>query len=129
MWRRMGVRSPSTPYAAAATCLEYYRKELEGRRDHLRNAWLWHGPLILAGATLIAIVIRGKAFQPFRNVLPLVVLLAVWTGLGIWRRHRQAKDLQPEIDKIKTPGTHTPFEQSETSFGTNVSSLQHAPSP
>ena len=99
--RRMWTRSPSHPDAAAATGLEYYRKELEGRRDHLRNAWLWHGPLFLACATLIAIVIRGMAFQPFRNVLPLVVLLAVWTGFGIWRRHRQAKELQREIDEIE----------------------------
>lgn len=99
--RRMWTRSPSRPDAAAATCLEYYRKELEGRRDHLRNALLWHGPLFLACATLIAIVIRGKAFQPFRNVLPLVVLLAVWTGFGMWRRHCQAKELQREIDEIE----------------------------
>jgi len=110
--RRMWTRSLSHPDAAAATGLEYYRKELEGRRDHLRNAWLWHGPLLLACATLIAIVIRGKAFQPFRNVLPLVVLLAVWTGFGMWRRHRQAKELQREIDEIEPRGTRERFERT-----------------
>ena len=110
--RRMWTRSPSRPDAAAATCLEYYRKELEGRRDHLRNAWLWHGPLFLACATLIAIVIRGKAFQPFRNVLPLVVLLAFWTGFGMWRRHRQAKELQREIDEIEPRDTRDRFERT-----------------
>lgn len=101
---RIWARRPSRPDAAAATCLEYYRKELERRRDHLRSAWLWHGPLFLACATLIVILIRGKAFQPFRNVLPLIVLLAVWTGFGIWRRHRQAKELQREIDEIEPRG-------------------------
>jgi len=50
---------------------------------------------------LIAILIRGKAFQPLRNVLPLVVLLAVWTGFGVWRCYRQAKELQREIDEIE----------------------------
>jgi hypothetical protein len=95
---------PSRPDVAAATCLEYYRRELERRRDHLRNPWLWHGPLFLACMILIAILIRGKAFQPFRNVLPLVVLLAIWTGFGVWRRHRQAKELQREIDDIE-PGS------------------------
>src|SRR5690242_14354769 len=110
--RRMWTGNHSRPDAAAATCLEYYRKELEGRRDHLRNAWLWHGPLFLACATLIAIVIRGKAFQPFRNVLPLVVLLAVWTGFGMWRRHRQAKELQREIDEIEPRDTRDRFERT-----------------
>jgi hypothetical protein len=33
-------------------------------------------------------------------VLPLVALLAVWTGFGLIRRRRQAKDLQREIDEI-----------------------------
>jgi hypothetical protein len=92
---------PPRPDAAAATCLEYYRKELERRRDHLKNPWLWHGPLFLAGMILIAILIRGKAFQPLRNVAPLIGLLALWTGFGVWRRYRQAKELQREIDEIE----------------------------
>jgi hypothetical protein len=102
--RRIWGPRPSRPDAAAATCLEYYRKELERRRDHLRNPWLWHGPLFLACLILIAILIRGRAFQPLRNILPLVVLLAVWTAFGVWRRHRQAKELQREIDEIE-PGS------------------------
>jgi len=53
---------------------------------------------------LIAILIRGNAFQPLRNVLPLVVLLAVWTAFGVWRRHQQAKELQRAIDEIE-PGS------------------------
>src|SRR5439155_4908920 len=87
--RRIWGRRPSRPDTVAAAGLEYYRKELERRRDHLRNAWLWHGPLFLACTILITILIRGKALQPLRNVLPLVVLLAVWTGFGFRRRRRQ----------------------------------------
>jgi hypothetical protein len=105
--RRIWRRDPLRPDAVVATGLEYYRKELERRRDHLRNAWLWHGPLFLACMILIAILI-GKVFsgfQPLRNVLPLVVLLAVWTGFGLARRRRQAKELQREIDEIELPGT------------------------
>ena len=41
------ARTRSRPPAS-----EYYRKELERRRDHLRNPWLWHGPLFLACAVL-----------------------------------------------------------------------------
>jgi hypothetical protein len=98
IWRR----EPARPDAAAATGLEHYRKELERRRDHLRNEWLWHGPLFLACLVLIAIW-TGRAFPGYGrlgNVLPLVVLLAVWTGFGFWRRLRKAKELQREIDEM-----------------------------
>ena len=100
--RRIWRRNPSRPDAMAATGLEYYRQELEQRRDHLRNAWLWHGPLFLACMMLITIF-TGRAFPTFRrlrDVLPLVVLLAVWTGFGLTRRYRQARELQREIDEI-----------------------------
>jgi drug/metabolite transporter (DMT)-like permease len=97
IWRRA-----SRPDAIAATGLEYYRKELEERRDHLRHAWIWHGPLLL-GCTILLAILMGNTFsgyQPLRNVLPLVVLLAVWTGFGIRRRRRQASEIQREIDEM-----------------------------
>jgi hypothetical protein len=43
-------------------------------------------------------------------VLPLVVLLAVWTGFGFRRRRRQAKELQRELDEIEPLGTRERFE-------------------
>jgi len=103
--RRIWRRDASSPDTVAATGLEYYRKELERRRDHLRNAWLWHGPLLLACLILTAILISGKALQPFRNVLPLVVLLAVWTAFGFSCRLRQARELQREIDEMQPPAS------------------------
>ncbi len=102
IWRRDARRD-----LVAATSLEYYRTELEQRRDHLRNAWLWHGPLSLAAIIFIAVLTgRGNvAFQSLRNVLPLLILLAAWTGFGFWRRRLQAKDLQREIDELAPLGT------------------------
>jgi hypothetical protein len=100
--RRIWWRDAAPRDAAAATCLEYYRKELERRRDHLRSAWFWHGPLLLASLMLVA-VLTGRAniaFQPLRNVLPLIILLAAWVGFGIWRRRLQARSLQREIDEL-----------------------------
>lgn len=101
--RRIWRRDASRPDMVAATGLEHYRRELERRRDHLRNGWLWHGPLFLACMILIAILVAKtfQGYQSLRNVLPLVVLLAVWTGFGLMRRRRQAKELQREIDEIE----------------------------
>ncbi len=99
IWRR----KTSPQDALAATGLEYYRRELERRRDHLRNAWVWHGPLFLACIVLVAILM-GKAFPGFerlRNVVPFVLVLAVWTVFGVVRRRRQVNDLQREIDEIE----------------------------
>ena len=52
---------------------------------------------------LIAILIgkASPAMVPLRNVLPLVVLLAVWTGFGLTRRRRQARELLREIGEIE----------------------------
>lgn len=101
-FRRRIWQRAARPDAIAATGLDYYRKELEQRRDHLRRAWLWHGPLFLACMVLIAILTGStfSGYQPLRNVLPLVILLAAWTGFGFWRRRGQAKELQREIDEM-----------------------------
>jgi hypothetical protein len=100
--RRLRREESQASDALAVTGLEHYRKELEQRRDHLRNEWIWHGPLILACLTLVAVLI-GRAFHGFQrleNILPLVILLGVWTGVGLRRRLRQAAELQREIDEI-----------------------------
>jgi hypothetical protein len=107
IWRAGGPRKD----ALAATGMEYYRNELQRRRDHLRNAWVWHGPLFLACLVLVAIV-AGKAFPGFdrlENTLPLFVLLAVWTGFGIRCRRLQADAMQREIGEIdRPPGPEQP---------------------
>jgi hypothetical protein len=101
-WFRERIfRRASPPAAPAAPGLEYYRKELERRRDHLRSEWLWHGPLVLACVIFAATVI-GRAYPGrLRNVLPLVVLLAAWAAFSVRRRRRQATELQREIDDLR----------------------------
>lgn len=88
---------------AAATGLEYYRRELESRRDHLRNEWLWHGPLVLACILLVATMLqkRGLGFDRLTSAVPLIVVLLVWAGYGLRRRLLQARELQREIDEIR----------------------------
>jgi Flp pilus assembly protein TadB len=99
IWRRESAPAD----AAAATGLEYYRRELERRRDHLKNAWLWHGPLFLACLALIAVMI-GRSFMGLERLLSvthLLALLAAWTAFGVVLRLRQARELQREIDEIE----------------------------
>jgi hypothetical protein len=100
--QRIWRPEPARPAALAASGVEYYRKELEKRRDHLRNAWIWHGPLLLA-CMIFAVSFVGKAFPSpdrLRSVLPLVFALVAWTGIGLWRRRRMARQIQREIDEI-----------------------------
>ena len=88
------------PDALARTGLEHYRVELLRRRDHLRSAWIWHGPLLLAcilsAATLTKRIVPGR----LRDTLPVFLLLAGYAVIGIKRRVRQAAELQQEIDEI-----------------------------
>ena len=95
IWRKAPAKD-----ALAATGLDHYRKELERRRDHLRNAWLWHGPLLLACAIFVTTVL-GRAFsERLPGMLPLFAVLAAWIAFGIWRRLREAREIQREIDDL-----------------------------
>ena len=93
-------RHTPQPDALARTGLDHYRVELLRRRDHLRSAWIWHGPLLLAcilsAATLTKRVVPGR----LRDTLPVFLLLAGYAVIGIKRRVRQAAELQQEIDEI-----------------------------
>jgi len=98
-WFRDLVWGRDAASAVAATGLDYYRKELERRRDHLRNAWVWHGPLLLACLILVA-TLAGKALPHMERMLPFVALLAVWVVAAYWGRRKQASEIQREIDEI-----------------------------
>jgi hypothetical protein len=101
-FRRWSAQDRPRVDAVASAGIEYYRHELERRRDHLRNEWVWHGPLLLACFMLIAIV-AGRAYPGMArlwSVLPLIVVLLAWTVFGFIRRLRLAKALQAEIDEL-----------------------------
>jgi len=92
--------STPLPDDLARTGLEHYRAELLRRRDHLRRAWIWHGPLLLA--CILTATALANRIVPRRlwDALPVVLLLAGWAVFGIRRRLRQAAELQSEIDEI-----------------------------
>jgi hypothetical protein len=98
---RIRRREPEDADDFAATGVEHYRRELQRRRDHLGNTWLWQGPLVLA-CSIFILIFAGKAPDPKRlqNVLPLVLLVAAWVTMGVRSRRRKARELQKEIDEI-----------------------------
>lgn len=54
----------------AATGLAHYRSVLERRRDHLRHAWLWQGPLVLSSQWPAAST-RARRARMARSRFPL----------------------------------------------------------
>jgi hypothetical protein len=102
-FRRRIWPSPVPADALAASCLDYYRKELADRRDHLRNEWIWHGPLLLA-CLIFIVEFAGHAFFSYSRLwalTPLLVLLVAWVGYGVWRRRREAAALHRAMDELK----------------------------
>jgi hypothetical protein len=93
-------RNTPQPDFFARTGLEHYRTELLRRRDHLRSVWIWQGPFwlasILSTAALAGRIVPGRLW----DALPVLVLLAGWTAIGVKRRLRQAAELQREIDEL-----------------------------
>jgi hypothetical protein len=102
MRRRIwGTREPAADAVAAAS-MDYYRHELQQRRDHLRSLWLWHGPMLLACLVFLGAVFGRvwPAYQRMVNVLPFVALLAVWSVWTLFQRRKQANNLQRELDEL-----------------------------
>lgn len=99
-WHRRQLWQRESAFAAPGA--EFYRGELQRRRVHLRNFWLWHGPLALGCLSLGVIWLRKSVLSVERltSVLPLLVLLAVSTTLGIRRRRREATAIQKELDEL-----------------------------
>ena len=102
-WFRARIR-PLPKDALADTGLQHYRRQLERRRDHLKNPWLWLGPLFLACLTLSSIFTEGRfpAFRNARSILPLLILLALWVAFGWFQRRSQAAALQQELNELES---------------------------
>jgi hypothetical protein len=101
MLRRRVSGSESTTFAASG--VEFYCRELEQRRKHLRSAWVWHGPLLLACMAMAAVVIGTGpfAYKRLGQVSPLLVALAVWTVFSMWHRFREADAIQRELKEMR----------------------------
>jgi drug/metabolite transporter (DMT)-like permease len=97
IWRRPRID------AVAASGLDYYCTEMKKRQDHLRNEWIWHGPLFLACMiSILSFAVRSSSsVVRLRNAMPIVIFLVIWIVVGLVRRRRLANDLQREIDEMQ----------------------------
>jgi hypothetical protein len=72
------------------------------------NAWLWHGPLLLACITMagVAIGTGTLAYKRLLQVSPLLIALVVWTGFSIRHRRREAEAIKRELDEMADTSRH-----------------------
>ena len=97
--------------APITTCLAFYRKELEKRRDDLRHRWWRSGlPFLLLG---MAMVIAGTGGQtaptnPLINAIPLLLVLAVWVvAFFAMKKKLGREDIQKKIEELRAFETDT----------------------
>ena len=99
-----GMWSPAMPADAGfSTGLEFCRREIGQRRDHLRRVLLWSfGPVLLAiGTIIMALAMIGSRDRGiFPNGLPFLTLVAAWIVGWFVLRLREQRQLQREIDEL-----------------------------
>lgn len=111
IWPGSGVRADSLVH----TGLEHYRMVLASRRDHLKNAWIWLGPAILASLVLAVVLVEQSVqYQRLRATLPFLALLLIWFVLGFFVRRSKVAELQRELDELDS--TSNPPGQPTGSF-------------
>jgi hypothetical protein len=89
--------------ATFATSLDFYRAQLERRRDALLGFWRWYvGPILgamMAFALRFPLVNLGQP-RLWLNIAPFVVLAVIWSVMAAHLSQREARKLQREIDAL-----------------------------
>ncbi len=90
--------------ATLSTSLDFYRSELERKRDYERHIWRRSGLIFcFAGLALALIPELIPALETPRlllNAAPFFVLLVIWFVLFFFLRKRNRRKLQREIDEL-----------------------------
>jgi len=94
------------PDAPVSTSLEFYRSELERRRDYERHVWRRSGLTFcfLGLALALAPALIASRHNPglLVNALPFFVLLVLWFVIFFSQKKRSQHKLQQEIDELRT---------------------------
>ena len=93
---------PDTP---VSTSLEFYRSELERRRDFSRHIWRRTGlTYLFLGLAMVVVPALIEAFGAPRlllNMVPFFLLLITWFVLFFRGKKRNQRKLQQEIDELR----------------------------
>jgi hypothetical protein len=92
--------------APISTCLEFYRRALERRRDYQHRWWRSGLPFFLLLGMVMAGLgtgARNAALQhPLLNALPFFLILAVWAVAFLLMRKKLGREnLQQEIEELR----------------------------
>jgi hypothetical protein len=87
------------------TCIEFYRRELERKRDYNWRWWRSGLPFLLSLGMVMAAVGTGARNAPphsLLNVVPFFVLLAIWAvAFLLMRKKLGQENLQQEIEELR----------------------------
>ena len=91
--------------APVGTSLEFYRSELERRRDYRRHIWRRTGlTYLFIGLAMVIVPALIAAFgapRLFLNMIPFFLLLILWFILFFRGKKRGHHKLQQEIDELR----------------------------
>jgi len=94
------------PDAPVSSSMEFYRSELERRRDYIRHVWRRSGLTFcfLGLALALAPALIASLHNPglLVNALPFFVLLSIWFVAFFFGKKRGQNKLQQEIDELRT---------------------------
>jgi hypothetical protein len=98
--------SPAASDADLKTTLQWYRQELEKRRDYSQNIWLRSGLIFcFLGVAMVVmpVLVRdiGRPPRLLANLGPIFALLILWLTIFIPQRKRRQRKLQQEIDQLR----------------------------
>jgi hypothetical membrane protein len=91
--------------APISTCLVFYRRGLERRRDYLHRWWRSGLPLFLLLGMVMAGVgtgARNAPPHPLLNALPFFLILTIWAVAFLLMRKKLGREnLQQEIEELR----------------------------
>jgi hypothetical protein len=100
--RKLWTSNPAGDANLAAT-IEFYRGQLMRDRDYRKYVWRWGvAPLFAGVAVFLSPHVAGMVENPklISNVLPFLLLLAVWTAAFFYLRRHRLRNLRRKLDAL-----------------------------
>ncbi len=92
--------------ATIGNSIDFYRRELEGKRDYSRHVWRRSGlTFCFLGLAMITSPVIVQAFHTpgiLLNIIPVLTLLCIWFSAFFYLRKRNRQELQEEIDELNS---------------------------